>query len=93
MFDRVAACALFRAGAFEGRASTVQNPRTEISPFAAIAARISYALPLATWLALRGGFEVGIPLVRTTLEVDNGSIWTAPPVFGAVSLSLVAKFQ
>jgi hypothetical protein len=92
-FDRVGACALFRLGAFEGRAATVQNPSTEFSPFAAIAARVSYALPLAIWLALRGGFELGVPLVRTALDVDNRSIWTAPPVFGAVSLSLVVKFQ
>lgn len=92
-FDRVDACAFARVGAFEGRASTVENPRAEFSPFVAIAARVSYALPLATWLALRGGFELGVPVIQTSLDVDGSSIWTAPPVFGALSLSAILKFQ
>lgn len=86
------ACALFRAGAFQGEALSVVRPVLQSSAFAAAGLRGGYTLHLAGPLSARADLEAACPLIRTSLVVGSGPVWTAPPILGGVDLGLVVDF-
>ncbi|CAN5885579.1 hypothetical protein BH11MYX4_BH11MYX4_22920 [soil metagenome] len=88
----LAGCFFGRIGAFHARAVDVANPSLHTWIFAAAGLRGAYTLPLSTSVGLRGALEAGLPLVRTSLEIDDRSVWTAPPVFAGASVALLVKF-
>ena len=91
-FDRLDACVQARIGAFVGRAESVTDPHDAAAAYVALAARLGYAQPLGRWLALRGAFELGVPLAGETLEVGGREIWSNSAIFGTLSLALVVNF-
>ena len=82
-----------RVGALQGYAPDVKTPALGTTLVAFLGARLSYTVGLTRMLALRPSVEAAIPLVRTSLVIDKGPVWTAPPVTAALGLSLLLRFQ
>jgi len=87
-----ALCVVAKVGSFQSRAPDVVSPYLATSLFAAAGLRASYSIPLGAAVGLRAGAELGIPLVRTSLAIDRGDVWTAPPVFVGFTVGMTARF-
>jgi hypothetical protein len=85
-------CGLARLGVFEGRSPSVVRPRLGGSLYFAVGARGGYALPITDALALTAGLEAAVPLLRTTLTIDQAVAWTAPPISAALDLGIKVTF-
>ena len=83
------ACAAVRLGVFQGRAPDVVHPSLGTSLAMALGARGGYILPISSALALRGLLSAEFPLVRTSLAIDNVSVWTSPPLSASLELGVV----
>ena len=78
-------CAGLELGAFQGRGVDVQDPRTQTSFFAAFQARAGVRVPLGKTLSFHALGELRTPLVRTSLSIENSTVWNAPPIgFGGL---------
>lgn len=87
-----ALCAVAKIGSFQSRAPDVVSPTLATSVFAAAGVRVAYTIPLGAAVGLRAGAELGIPLVRTSLAIDKGDVWTAPPIFVGLTVGMTARF-
>ncbi len=90
--ERFAGCVFGRVGALQARAVDVVQPSLKTSLFGALGLRIAYTLQVNDTFGLRAAFEGGLPLVRTSLEIDGTSVWTAPPAFVTGSIAGVVRF-
>jgi hypothetical protein len=91
-FEPGLACLGLELGAFQGRAIDVEDSRTQTSFFSAAAARIGIGQSLGRVLALRALGELRVPLVRTSLSVDDTTVWNAPALGAGLRLQLSATF-
>jgi hypothetical protein len=87
--DAWALCITGRVGAFQARAPDVLNPNLGTSLFGAVGARAGYVLRLGQVVSLRALAFVELPLVRTSLLINQVTVWTAPPVLGGLAVGAV----
>lgn len=85
------ACVFGRVGSLQGRAPDVVQPTLSSSLYASTGLRVGYTLALGPVFALRFAVEGGIPLVRTSLAIDQRPVWTSPVAFGGISIAFVAR--
>jgi hypothetical protein len=86
-----ALCALGRVGALQARAPNLAEPGLGTTIFGTLGAGVGYELPVSSIVALRALAAVEAPLVRTVLEIDQASVWIAPPVTAGLELGLVVS--
>ncbi|WP_394845704.1 hypothetical protein LZC95_52830 [Pendulispora brunnea] len=86
-------CAVGRIGAFQGRAPDVVHPSLGTSAFGSVGLRGGYMIPLTKVLSVRASVEGAIPVVRTTLVIDGGEVWTAPPVTAGLDFAFVLTLK
>jgi hypothetical protein len=85
-------CLAAELGAFQGRAEDVSDSRWHASFFAAAAVRLGMHIVLDVPYALVLTGELRVPLVRTSLEVDDRTVWSAPSVGGGLRAELSVDF-
>ena len=83
-----AGCLTVRMGALQGRATGVSEPRLGSSFLGTLGVALRLELPERRGFRVRIGLDAALPLVRTELVVNGQVAWTAPPVYGALSLAL-----
>jgi hypothetical protein len=83
-----AGCLTVRMGALQGHASSVSEPRLGSSFLTTVGVALRAELPQRHGFRARIGLEAALPLVRTELLVNGQVAWTAPPVYGGLSLAL-----
>jgi len=84
-------CALGRVGALQARAPDLVQTNLGTTIFGTLGARIGYELPLSSVVAFRALASVEAPLVRTVLEIDQTSVWVAPPLTAGLEIGLVVS--
>jgi hypothetical protein len=84
-------CAVGLAGATWARANDIVLPHSDVGRFLAAGGRLGFGLPVSRTFEIFADasiFGVAFP-VRAT--VDDGPVWTAPPLL--IALGAGAKFQ
>jgi len=74
-------CVVVNVGAFQGESESVETPTLKSTVTSAVAARIGAGWPVAEPLRLRAHLELGIPLVRTELLIEDAAVWAASPLY------------
>src|SRR5262249_47707729 len=78
-FDPATFCLGARIGSLDLTALDVARPTLTSAFSAAAFARAALAYPITPSLALGGGVEGLVPLVRTSLVIDGVPVWNVPP--------------
>jgi hypothetical protein len=91
-FEPGLACLGLELGAFQGRAIDVEDSRTQTSFFSAATARVGIGYALSRALELRFLGQLSVPLVRTSLTIDDAAVWNAPPLGAGLRAALAATF-
>ena len=85
-------CALALVGATWARAIDVELPRTDSAVFVAFGARVGMTAPLSGgWSLLVHAELVGVP-APVRAEVDDETVWSAPPLAGGFSVGIGRRF-
>lgn len=87
-----AICGLASLGSLRGSGSGVALPRTDVTIFAALGARIAAEIPITSRLALAPHADLAVPLTHTTLQLAGADVWSTPAAHGAMGLAAVAHF-
>jgi hypothetical protein len=82
------ACVVARMGVLQGRAPDVARPSLGSSFHATLGPRAGVWAPLTAGFGITAFAEMAVPLVRTTLVVDDRPVWTAPAIAGSVAVGV-----
>jgi hypothetical protein len=82
-------CVSGQLGAFDAEAEDIVDPEPSSTFSAKIGAATGAEIELSRQLALRAVAELGVPLVRTSLKIDDIPVWTAPPVHANLGVMAV----
>jgi hypothetical protein len=85
------ACGLIAAGAQHSSGTGLSPSLSSSTPYVALGARLQADLPLVRWLWLRPQIDAWVPLIHTTLKVEDAPVWQTPAVSPVVGLGLVAQ--
>lgn len=81
-------CGTSQLGAFQSTSQSVARP----APSGSFSARLGFGtgaeLELSPQLGLRFLAELGVPLVRTSLRIDDAAVWTAPPLHATLGVGV-----
>ncbi len=80
-------CAVASLGSIHGASAGVGYPASDDSVYGAIGARLGVVVPLWRFLLMRAYIDGSASLSRTTLTLNGTSVWTSPPVAGALGLA------
>ncbi len=86
-----AGCAMVSGGVFRAASEGLAGGRTVNGSFFSAGGRALYELDLAGPLSLRLNADLIVPLVRSSLVVDQKAVWVSSPVAGSVGLALGLK--
>ncbi|MBI4815065.1 MAG: hypothetical protein HY791_02330 [Deltaproteobacteria bacterium] len=81
-------CGRARLGSFLARALDVELPIPRSSLFGAAGIRAVYGLALTSGLSWRLLVDLEIPLVRTSVLIDDEVVWTSPSVMGGAATGI-----
>lgn len=85
-------CGVLELGGIFGAGEGAPNTHDESGLHAAGGLRAGVEPALSDRLSLRAAVDVLVPFTRSTLQVAGIEVWTAPPVGGMLSASLVYSF-
>jgi hypothetical protein len=86
-------CAVGAVGSLQAKAEDVSRPSLKGTLFGGVGARLGASVPITDDVALRANAELGIPLVRTTFNIDGSPAWTAPAVQASFALGAQVRFR
>jgi hypothetical protein len=87
----VFACAVGEFGWFQAWGAGLAHDGSNGLPFAAVGARLGAHVPLSSSLYVRLYAEATVDLDRPELELDDESVWLAPPFAGSLGAGLGVK--
>jgi len=86
--DPAFGCLAVYVGAFQGQGESVENPRIQSTVTSALAARAGVGWPVIEAIHLRAHVEVGVPLVRTELLIEDQAVWDASPLYASAGVGV-----
>lgn len=86
-------CAVGAVGSLQAKAEDVSRPSLKGTVFGLIGGRMGVLVPVTDDIGIRANGELGIPLVRTTFNIDGKPAWTAPAVQGTIGLGVEVSFR
>jgi hypothetical protein len=86
------ACAVVRAGAFQGYSPAVTQGSPPSEPFVSAGARVGYSIALPRDLAIRPTVELAIPIVKTEPDVNDTPVWKPSALFFGAGVALLVNF-
>lgn len=85
-------CALGAIGTLRGRGRDIDMAQRESTLYAAMGARLALELPLVGPIGVRAHADLLVPLIRTTLHLDDEAVWSTPTASVSFGLALLGTF-